>query len=79
MLEFLMEAAIICIMGGLIGLLFVYILTLVLTGVFNFPVTISPGILTLAISMCILIGILSGIIPASIAARMDPVVAIRSK
>jgi putative ABC transport system permease protein len=79
LLEFLMEAAIICIMGGLIGLLFVYILTLVLTGVFNFPVTISPGILTLAISMCILIGILSGIIPASIAARMDPVVAIRSK
>jgi len=79
LLEFLMEAAIICIMGGLIGLLLVYILTLVLSGVFNFPVTISPGILTLAISICILIGILAGIIPASIAARMDPVVAIRSK
>lgn len=79
LLEFLMEAAIICIMGGLIGLLLVYILTLILTGVFNFPVTISPGILTLAVSICILIGILAGIIPASIAARMDPVVAIRSK
>jgi putative ABC transport system permease protein len=77
--EFLMEAAVICIMGGLIGLLLVYILTLILSGVFNFPVTISPGILTLAISICILIGILAGIIPASIAARMDPVVAIRSK
>lgn len=79
LLEFLMEAAIICIMGGLIGLLLVYILTLILSGVFQFPVTISPGILTLAISICILIGILAGIIPASIAARMDPVVAIRSK
>ncbi|MEO6673388.1 MAG: ABC transporter permease [Ginsengibacter sp.] len=79
LLEFLLEAAIICIMGGLIGLLLVYILTLILSGVFQFPVTISPGILSLAISICITIGILAGIIPASIAARMDPVVAIRSK
>ncbi len=79
LMEFLLEAAIICIMGGLIGLLLVYILTLVLSSVFNFPVFISAGILTLAISICIIIGILSGIIPATIAARLDPVVAIRSK
>ena len=79
LMEFLLEAAIICIMGGLIGLLLVYILTLILSGAFNFPVYISAGILTLAISMCIIIGILAGIIPASIAARLDPVVAIRSK
>ena len=79
LLEFLMEAAIICVMGGLIGLLLVYILTVVLSSVFNFPVFISPGILTLAISICIIIGILAGIIPASIASRLDPVVAIRSK
>jgi putative ABC transport system permease protein len=77
MFEFLLEAAIICIMGGLVGLLLVYILTLVLSNVFNFPVFISVGILSLAISICIFIGILSGIIPASIAAKMDPVVAIR--
>lgn len=79
LMEFLLEAAIICIMGGLIGLLLVYILTIVLSNVFNFPVFISAGILTLAISICIIIGILSGIIPATIAARLDPVVAIRSK
>jgi putative ABC transport system permease protein len=79
LMEFLLEAALICVMGGLIGLLLVYILTLVLTSVFDFPVYISAGILTLAISMCIIIGILAGIIPASIAARLDPVVAIRSK
>lgn len=77
--EFLLEAAIICIMGGLIGLLLVYLLTIVLTNVFDFPVYISAGILTLAISICIIIGILSGIIPAYIASRLDPVVAIRSK
>ena len=79
LMEFLLEAAIICIMGGLIGLLLVYILTIIFTNLFNFPVFISAGILTLAISICIIIGILAGIIPASIAARLDPVVAIRSK
>lgn len=76
--EFLLEAATICILGGLIGLILVFFLTLILTNVFNFPVYISAGILTLAISICIVIGILSGIIPALIASRMDPVVAIRS-
>ena len=77
--EFLLEAAIICVMGGLIGLLLVYLLTLVFTNLFNFPVFISAGILTLAISICIIIGILAGMIPAFTASRLDPVVAIRSK
>lgn len=77
--EFLLEAAIICLLGGLVGLILVFLLTLVLTNVFNFPVFISVEILVLAVSICIFIGILAGIIPAYIAARMDPVVAIRSK
>ncbi|HVZ97193.1 MAG TPA: ABC transporter permease [Chitinophagaceae bacterium] len=77
--EFLLEAAIICLLGGLIGLLLVYILTLILTSLFSFPVFISVGILVLAISICIIIGILAGIIPAYSASRLDPVVAIRSK
>ncbi|MDQ2863199.1 MAG: FtsX-like permease family protein, partial [Bacteroidota bacterium] len=77
--EFLLEAATICIMGGLMGLFLVYLLTIVLTNIFDFPVFISVGILTLAISICIIIGILAGIIPAYTASRLDPVVAIRSK
>jgi putative ABC transport system permease protein len=76
--EFLLESATICLMGGLMGLLLVYLLTLVLTNMFNFPVFISAGILTLAISICVIIGILAGIIPAYSASRLDPVVAIRS-
>jgi putative ABC transport system permease protein len=77
--EFLLESAIICILGGLIGLILVYLLTLILTSIFSFPVFISGGILFLAISLCIGIGILAGILPALSAARLDPVVAIRSK
>lgn len=77
--EFLLESAFICILGGLIGLILVFILAKILSGAFHFNIYISYGILSLAISLCILMGILAGIIPASIAARMDPVAAIRSK
>jgi putative ABC transport system permease protein len=77
--EFLLESATICILGGLIGLLLVYLLTIVFTKLFDFPVFISGGILFLAISICVIIGILAGLIPALSASRLDPVVAIRSK
>lgn len=77
--EFLLESAFLCIMGGLMGLLFVWILTKVLSTVMPFPIFIAPNIIILALSICIVLGILSGIIPASIAAKMNPVVAIRTK
>jgi putative ABC transport system permease protein len=77
--EFLMEAALLCIIGGAIGLFFVYILTLILSGPLKFPVYISMPMLLGAIIICIVVGILAGIIPARRAAKMDPVVAIRSK
>ncbi|MFZ1369426.1 MAG: ABC transporter permease [Ferruginibacter sp.] len=77
--EFLMEAAILCIIGGAFGLFFVYILTLILSGPLNFPVYISIPMLITTIIICLSVGILAGIIPASQAAKMDPVVAIRSK
>ena len=77
--EFLLESAFLCIMGGLLGLSIVFLLTLASKAIFGFAVVIAPGILILAISICIVVGVLAGIIPASIAAKMDPVVAIRSK
>jgi putative ABC transport system permease protein len=76
--EFLLESAFLCIIGGLIGLLLVFLLTQVLTGALNFPVYISTGNMIMAIVICIIVGILAGFIPASQAARMDPVKAIRS-
>lgn len=77
--EFLLEAAIICLLGGVAGLILVFLLTLILTNVFSFPVFISLPILGLAVMICIFIGIVAGFIPAYTAARLDPVVAIRSK
>jgi len=77
--EFLLESAFLCIIGGLIGLTLVFVLTLILSGVLDFPVFISTDNMIMAIAICIFVGILAGFIPARQAARMDPVVAIRSK
>lgn len=77
--EFLLESAFLCIIGGLVGLSLVWILSLVLSSVLPFPIYIAPNIVILGLSICIVLGVLAGIIPASIAAKMDPVVAIRTK
>jgi putative ABC transport system permease protein len=76
--EFLLESAFLCIIGGLIGLVFVFLLTKVLTLALNFPVYISTANMIMAIVICIVVGVVAGYIPARQAAKMDPVVAIRS-
>lgn len=77
--EFLLEAAILCILGGAFGLLFVYILTLILSGPLEFPVYLSLPMVFVTVIICLVVGVLAGIVPASQAAKMDPVVAIRSR
>lgn len=77
--EFLLESAFLCIIGGTLGLIFVWVTTLILSAVFSFPFYIAPSIVLLTVSICVSIGLLAGIIPAKIAAKMNPVDAIRSK
>ncbi|HUR65910.1 MAG TPA: ABC transporter permease [Chitinophagaceae bacterium] len=77
--EFLLESAFLCIIGGLIGLTLVFLLTQLLTSALDFPVYISTSNMAMAIIICIIVGVLAGYIPARQAAKMDPVVAIRSK
>ena len=77
--EFLIEAAFLCLIGGLIGLLLVFGLTKLLTNAFNFPIYLSTSNLVWTIAICFFVGVLAGIIPAVIASRLNPVVAIRSK
>jgi putative ABC transport system permease protein len=77
--EFLLESAFLCIIGGLVGLFLVWLLTVALGAVLPFPIFIAPSIIFLALSICIILGVISGIIPASIAAKMNPVEAIRTK
>lgn len=79
LMEFLIESAFLCVFGGLIGVALVFLLTFLLSVVLHFTVAISIGLFVGAVLFCIFTGILAGIIPASIAAKMDPVVAIRSQ
>lgn len=77
--EFLLESAFLSILGGLLGLFLVWILSVVLSNIFPFPIFIALPIILLAFGICVAIGVLAGIIPAMQAAKMDPVVAIRTK
>jgi putative ABC transport system permease protein len=76
--EFLLESSFLCIIGGLIGMIAVFILAAIFSTMFSFKVFIPLDIIVLAVGICLFVGIIAGIIPAVIAARMDPVVAIRS-
>jgi putative ABC transport system permease protein len=62
----------------MIGLLAVFILTLIFSAFMSFKVFIPADIIVMAVGICLFTGVLAGIIPAFIAARMDPVAAIRS-
>ena len=77
--EFLMESSFLCLLGGLVGLALVYLITLALSSVLPFPIFISLKIVAIAVAISISVGLMAGIIPAWSAAKMDPVVAIRSK
>ncbi len=77
LLQFLMEAAGICLLGGLIGLAIAWL------GVFGLrqfmPAAMSWQIVTLALLVALATGLISGFLPAWRAARMNPVDALRSE
>jgi putative ABC transport system permease protein len=78
LLEFLLESSFLCLFGGLMGLSLLYFATLFLSKAFHFEVIISLKEIIWAVLLCILIGIISGIIPARRAAKMNAVDAIRA-
>jgi len=78
LLQFLIESVVLCIMGGLIGLVMVFLITLVIKGAFDIQVVLNASNIITGISMSIGIGIISGVIPAYSASRMNPVEAIRT-
>ncbi|MDQ1353571.1 MAG: putative transport system permease protein [Acidobacteriota bacterium] len=73
--QFLAEAALICLIGGMIGLTLAIVLSM---GINKFlPTSVQMDTVFLAITISILTGIISGFVPAYTAAKMDPVDALR--
>jgi len=75
MTQFLLESSVICLLGGLIGLIAALLLSLMLNQFF--PTAIQYDVVIIAILISLLTGIVSGLAPAYTAAKMDPVDALR--
>lgn len=74
--QFLFESIFLSLIGGLAGLFLVWLLTLAPFGSLEVTLTVKNIILGLGVSSTI--GLVAGIVPAAVAARLDPVIAIRA-
>jgi len=77
LLEFLIESIVLCILGGLMGLLLVYFIVNVLSSSVGYEMYLSTDNMIFGVGLSVFVGVLSGFIPAFQAAKLDPVVAMR--
>jgi putative ABC transport system permease protein len=78
LLQFLIEAVSICIVGGTIGLALTYAMCMAVKAAMPaFPLEFSVSLIVVSMVVSVVTGVLSGFIPAMGASRLDPVVALR--
>lgn len=78
LMEFIFEAVILSVIGGLAGLFLIFAGTLVINSVSDLTVTLTLANIFLGLAISGVIGFLAGILPAASAARLDPVVAMNA-
>jgi putative ABC transport system permease protein len=76
LLQFLIESAILCALGGVLGLLVAWGVTQLITTLASITMTITIGYILLALIVSTAIGMIAGIYPAFKAARLDPILAL---
>ncbi len=78
LLQFLFEAVFLSLIGGIFGLLIILLLTILVSSFTSFHLILSQGNIFLGIGVSAIIGLISGIIPAYSASKLDPVEAMRT-
>lgn len=76
LLQFLIESALLCIVGGLLGLLLATGVTQLITILAEITMTITITYVFLSVGVSTIIGVVAGLYPAWKAARLDPIVAL---
>ncbi len=77
LVQFLAESVLLSLFGGLVGLVLAFFLTLAAQTIGDFEVVLSGKNIVQGLGISGAIGLLAGIVPAYMAARLDPVEAIR--
>ncbi|MCW3807876.1 ABC transporter permease [Plebeiibacterium marinum] len=77
LMQFLLEAILLSVIGGLIGVLLGYIVSNTIEGIMNWPILITTDSVLLSFIVCTFIGVFFGWYPARKASALDPIVALR--
>jgi putative ABC transport system permease protein len=77
LLQFLIEALVLCLSGGFLGILVGTLITVIVARTAGWNVFISPGAVAISFAFSAMIGLFFGIWPARRAARLDPITALR--
>ena len=77
LLQFLIEALVISLLGGVIGLLLALGLLMLLQNAFAMPFALSAGVIQMALGFSLAIGVIFGLYPANHASKLRPIEALR--
>lgn len=75
--QFLLEAALLSLGGGAIGVLFGWIISSLINAFTPLPTLVTPGLITMGLLLATLTGLLAGVFPAVKASRLPPIEALR--
>jgi putative ABC transport system permease protein len=79
LIQFLYESVLLAVAGGIVGLLLIFIGTVIINALTDFTISLTAANIIRGILISAVIGIISGFVPAWVASRLSPVEAINSK